>query len=102
MDFGYSTTAIEPYFDKNIFENRNTDKSFYLWDKNHEYYTNKEMLENKADVYVISTFYMGQYIDVIRELEDEGYEKHIIKGYTYIKDRKSEVEAYIVYTSPID
>lgn len=99
---GYSTTAIEPYFDKNIFKNRNTDKSFNLWSINNGYYTNAELLENKPDVYVLSTFYTFQFNDIIEELKKEGYTRYMINGYTYAKDHKYEIEGYIVYTKDFD
>ena len=99
---GYSTTAIEPYFDHNIFANRNTNKAFNLWSKNNGYYTNEEMLKNKADVYVLSTFYILYYDDIIKALNDEGYTKYMINGYTYSKDHKYEIEGYIIYTKDFD
>ena len=95
---GYSTTAIQPYFNKNIFENRNTDKSFNLWKINNGYYTKNEMIQNEADVYVISTFYILYYKDVMNILDAKGYNKYMINGCTFVKDKKYELEGYIIYT----
>ena len=94
---GYSTTAIQPYFDKNIFSNRNTDKSFNLWQINNGYYTEEEMLEKKADIYIISTFYVLNYTDIMKILENAGYHAQMINGFTFVKDKTYEVEGYIIY-----
>ena len=99
---GYSTTGIEAYFDKNIFENRNTDKSFYLWNEDNGYYNEEKLLENKADVYVVSLFYTFKYKDIMDTLKDEGYTRYMTNGYTYIKDHIYEIEGYIIYTKDLD
>lgn len=94
---GYSVTGIQPYFEYNIFENQNTDKSFYLWKINNGYLSNNETLSNKADIYVISEFHKTIYYKHINELEKIGYRKYEFKGYTYIKNHKYEPEGYIIY-----
>jgi len=94
---GYSVTAIQPYFDYNIFKNQNTDKSFYLWKKNNGYMDLEEIINNKADIYIISKFYQNSYYKVIDELEKKDYKKYEFNGYTYIKDNIYESEGYIVY-----
>ena len=58
---GYSVTAINPYFDNNIFANYNSSKSFYWWKTDKNYMTNDEMLDNLADVYIISKLYSSRY-----------------------------------------
>lgn len=94
---GYSVTGINPYFEYNLWENRNTSKSFMLWSKNRDYMTNKELIEGKADIYVVSTFYLHLYDDVIEEIENQEYEKYEFYGHTYIKTAIYEPEGYIVY-----
>ena len=94
---GYYVTGIQPYFEYNIFENRNTDKSFQLWKKNNGYMNQDELINNEADIYVISNYYFFQYYKVMNVLEERGYYKYEFNGYTYIKNNRYEPEGYIVY-----
>ncbi|MCI9063188.1 MAG: hypothetical protein HFJ17_01065 [Clostridia bacterium] len=94
---GYSVTGIQPYFEKNIFKNENTEKSFYLWRYNNGYLANDEIIANKAEIYVISSLYINDYLDVVEKLEFEGYDKYQFYGNTYVKNNVNEPEGYIVY-----
>lgn len=93
----YSVTAINPYFEYNLFENKNTPKAFELWSINKNYMSNEELIEGKADIYVISKFRSYWYQDVIRALEIQGYAAYKFNGYTYVKDSIYESEGYTVY-----
>lgn len=95
--FGYSITAIQPYFDYNIFENRNTDKAFYLWFKNDEEKDLQKLISAEADIYIVSEFYAGLFGDMTRTLLDKGYERKPFEGDTYMKNRIYEAEGYIIY-----
>lgn len=95
--FGYNTTAIQPYFDHNIFENRNTNKAFHYWKLNNGYMTSLEALDNEADIYIVAKFYKNQYNILMAMLERKGYNKYEFDGYTYIKDDIYESEGYLVY-----
>ena len=63
---GYSITAIQPYFNKNIFANRNSDKSFYFWKENNGY---DITMKTDYDIYIISNFYSCNYEEEIKWLE---------------------------------
>ena len=94
---GYSITAIQPYFDHNIFANQNTDKRFYSWKEENGYMDNKEVVENEADIYIVSKFYTWKYRDVMAEISAKGYKAYQIDGYTHIKDYLYESEGYFIY-----
>ena len=56
--YGYSITAINPYFEKNIFKNQNTEKSYHLWLKEQGYNDKIESLDDEdVKVYIISIYY---------------------------------------------
>jgi len=95
--FGYGTTAIQPYFDYNVFENRNTDKSFHFWKLDNGYMDQTEAAINQVDVYVVSDFDKWQYGNLMGYLARNGYYKYGFEGNTYIKDGIFESESYHVY-----
>lgn len=90
----YSCTAIEPYFDENIFKNRDYNKSFFLWRKQTDDYAISKIKGNKADIYVIPSInekFMGRLLD------KNCFDEHKFYGYTYIKDKIYESESYCVW-----
>ena len=91
---GYSVTAIQPYFNRNIFENQNTNKSFYFWKKNNGY---DNIMKTNKDIYVISKFYKYDYIEEIEWLEENNYRRIDFNGYTYKKSKIYESEGYYIY-----
>ena len=91
---GYSVTAIQPYFEKNIFANQNTNKSFYLWKDNNGYDTK---VNDNVDICVISALYINSYKDVIEWLKSNDYREINFEGYTYLKNNIYESEGYKVY-----
>lgn len=94
---GYSKTAIQPYFEKNIFDNKIIDKSFNIWTKDKGELDKIKLIDFNVDVYVISDLYKKDYKQAINFINNMKYKKHTIKGYTYIKDHIYETESYIIY-----
>lgn len=94
---GYSKTAIQPYFEKNIFSNKIVNKAFNIWTKDRGELDKTKLINFDVDIYVISDMYKERYPQVIKFLNNMKYKKHTIKGYTYIKDRIYETESYIIY-----
>ena len=93
--WGYSITAIQPYFKENIFDNLGTDVAFKLWKVDDGYLSAEEFLEKEADIYVFSKFYT--IIDkVYLYLDKEKYKEYEFNGYTYLKDNINESEGYWV------
>jgi hypothetical protein len=98
---GYNTTAVEPYFDTNIFKNKMNNKGFYSWKKDDpEYMTLEEMKDNLPDILIISVFSSGENYSLINRIEvGQLYERYYFEGKTYIKDSVYESEGYLVYVS---
>lgn len=98
---GYSATAIEPYFDKNIFANKKNDKGFYSWREDEpEYMSIEEMKDNLPEILIISSFSSSSYSSLINRVETgKLYEKYYFEGATYVKDEVYENEGFYVYVS---
>lgn len=93
---GYFPTAIEPYFNRNIFKNRGNDKAFYVWSFSNGDLTNEEILKDLPYVVVYSEFEQYQYSNIINVLKNKGYKCHSFKGATYIKDSIYESQTFYV------
>lgn len=94
---GYSKTAIQPYFKKNIFDNKVIDKAFNIWTKDKGELDKSKLITFDVDVYVISDMYKKNYPNVMQFINAYKYKNHTIKGYTYIKDHIYETESYLIY-----
>lgn len=94
--WGYSITAIQPYFEKNIFDNIFTDKCFWHWNDSVKSLDYEDFWINQADIYVISSFYMNRDV-AVSWLDLNKYEEHYFDGNTYFKDRNYENEGYYVF-----
>ena len=49
----YNAIEVNPYFEKNIYDNLKTDKGYFWWSKTNHYMTEEEMIENPADIYIM-------------------------------------------------
>lgn len=93
---GYSVTAIQPYFEKNIFDNKESDKAFNLW-KVDGNYSQTEKFVTDADIYVLSTIYLTEEVyENIKKIDENLYEKYKFSGNIYVKDDIYEAEEYII------
>jgi hypothetical protein len=98
---GYNTTAVEAYFNNNIFQNKMNNKGFYSWKKDDpEYMTLEEMKDNLPDILIISVFSSNENYSLINRIEvGKLYERYYFEGKTYVKDSVYESEGYLVYVS---
>ena len=93
---GYYVTGIQPYFEKNIFDNYCTDKAYKIWKFDNGYLSDEETINDNADVYIVSKFGVSQ--EIVSQIElKENYDKYEFNGYTYIKDKVFEPEAFWIY-----
>ena len=94
---GYSVTAIQPYFEKNIFDNKESDKAFNFWKMDGMYFPT-ENFEIDADMYVVSEIYVEEPIikNAYKKIDKSLYEEYKFEGNLYIKDDIFESEGYIV------
>ena len=98
---GYSTTAIQPYFDKNPFDNIKSGKTYCSWKiDDPDSMTLEEIKEDMPDVFIISNFRDYNYISMLNRLESNKiYEKYTFVGNTYIKDDIYETESFYIFIS---
>lgn len=94
---GFDITAILPYFKNNIFKNQNSEKSFWIWSESNGYIQNENLLNDEADIYVISDFYRKSYKNLITKLQNNGYREYYFSGSLYTKVFKYENKGYIVF-----
>lgn len=96
---GYSTTAILPYFNENIFDNnKNTYCSWKVEDP--DTMTLEQIKNDMPDVFVISNFRDYNYVSMLNRLESNKiYERYTFVGNTYIKDDIYETESFYIYIS---
>lgn len=111
------TVQVNPYFDKNIFEN--FEKSYYVWNieqnkKVAAKYLYKNNVKLDADIYVIANYYYYDYTKgkkmqitystyyekkLMEELEASGeYVKKEFKSIMYFKDLEHESTSLYVYS----
>jgi len=94
---GVWTTAIEPYFETNIFDNLNSDKAFYWWSEHNGYMSISEMKANLPDVAVVSIHEEEDFAGIIARLNAQGYQSHTFHGSIYMKDSTWAEEGFTVY-----
>jgi hypothetical protein len=98
---GYSPTAIEPYFEENIFDNKKNNKGYYEWkNPNPNYMTIDEIKKDMPDIIILSAFRDYAYLSVVNRTESSNlYDKYYFEGATYVKDGVYENEGFYVYVS---
>ena len=93
---GYSVTAIQPYFESNIFDNKNSNKAFNFWKIPTDYTMTEEFFSDDVDMYVFSNFYITEK-EIAKYLDKSLYEEYVFNGYTFMKDGIHEPEGYIIW-----
>lgn len=108
----YISIAIQAYFEKNVFDNFNTDKANYCWSTSNGYYTLQEIEENMPDVCVIAINVPNIYIGnqdaisksargdakkLIEKLKQKNYIEYNFIGNLYLKNYISEQHNFLVY-----
>ena len=92
-------SAINPYFDHNIFDNWQDDIGFFYWNKKnkyYDYYLDYDLLLNDNTDMVISSDFIGKFDE---ERLKEKYNIYRFEGYSYVEDTKFENQTYVVYVS---
>lgn len=92
---GYFSTGLEPYFESNIFRNRNT--AYYFWSDFNGDWTNQRIRSNMPDVIVYAECESAGFQDIINVLQSGGYQCRRFQGASYVKDGIYESQTYYVY-----
>ena len=91
----FHESAVNPYFDKNIYDNWNSDIAFYYWNTNNIYYD--DLIYDKVyDIVVVSDYYINEFNKLGYELGDR-YNSYYFDGYSYIENYKYESLGTTVY-----
>ena len=85
--YQYYPIAVQPYFDKNIFANNPTDKSYFIWKETLSYVT---MSEPVADII------MESYYDYYVPDPEKSYLK-VFSGYQINKFKTENLHSFKVY-----
>ena len=85
--YQYYPIAVQPYFDKNIFANNPTDKSYFIWKETLSYVT---MSEPVADII------MESYYDYYVPDPEKSYLK-VFSGYQINKFTTEDLHSFKVY-----
>ena len=91
---GFDSTALQPYFEHNIFKNMDT-KGAWSWKKDSGRVEDKTLL-NDGDVFVIDDFRIERYRRLYDELVKKGYKDHYFEGYMFAKTYIYESKGYHV------
>lgn len=93
---GYAVTAIQPYFETNIFDNKDSDKAFNFWKVKKDYMATEGFYNDDVDMYVFSSMYITEE-EINKNLDKSLYNEYIFEGYTFMKDGTHEPEGYIIW-----
>lgn len=95
--YGYDITAIQPYFEKNIFANSiMIEKSFWIWNMK-QLENDKSFYDIEHDIYIISCYRLQNYAGLIRRLENLGYTYNYLESDLFYKYETSEPKGYIIF-----
>ena len=95
---GVWATAIEPYFESNIFDNYNSEKAFYWWSDHNGYMSTAEMLAKRPDIVVVSIHEKEDFEQIIAQLNAQGYKSKSFYGSIFMKDTTWSEEGFTVYS----
>ena len=90
-------SAINAYFDENIFYNWNKDLRFFWWSKKSDFYNYninpKTMINENVDMIIVTPTYM----EYDRDTLIEHYDEYIFRGCTYFQTARYELMDTYVY-----
>lgn len=113
----YMGTTIQPYFEKNIFSNYNTDKANYCWSTSNGYYTDDEVISNLPDICIIPYTeirdnYLNESLEensiyinyentkkLITKFQEQNYILYAFEGDIYTKNLIEEKQFFLVYVN---
>ena len=82
----FGDSAVNPYFDKNIFDNWNKDIGFFYWNTQNKFYNHdfneQFILNDKPDMVVTSDLYAKLNYQLLSNL----YNEYVFESYSYTED----------------
>ena len=102
--YGFDITAIQPYFEHNVFKNHPGTKGFWVWKLANYFDEGLELLEDKEvikdSVFIVTDFSEPRYKPVRDKLKEKGYEEQHFEGELFTKTYSQESKGYWVLTKP--
>ncbi len=96
---GYNVTALEPYFNSNIYKNRTKGNAYYIWSEENGDLTNEQLVSDLPPVLVFSEFEKEKYAEIEEIISKLGYQCYKFDGASFIKTDVYESQTYLVYVN---
>ena len=90
---GYRPLAINPYFDKNIYQNSTQDKTFYIWQR----IPNDKLKTKNPEIFIVAKQRLFKDMAWLDIVENDKYKKYTFDGNMVFKNKIRESNAYFVY-----
>ena len=90
-----NSLGVNPYFDKNIYDNWNEDIGFFYWNTKNKYY-DENIYDKVYDIVVVSDFYINEFNKLGYSVDDR-YNSYYFEGYSFIEDYMYEPLGTTVY-----
>ena len=91
----FNESGVNPYFDKNIYDNWNEDIGFFYWNTNNKYYDDYTYFKI-YDIVVVSDYYINHFNNLGYSVDDR-YNSYYFEGYSFIEDYMYESLGTTVY-----
>lgn len=93
--FGYKITAIQPYFDKNLYSNYNNNSAYWVWSK--PFYQAQQQQKDliNTPVIILDTKNCKNFINIINDLQ-KSHNSYFFNGYIYTKGHPDEEENFVI------
>ena len=90
---GYRPIAINPYFEKNLYQNSTQNKSFYIWQK----IPNEKLKISNPEIFIVAKQRRFDDETFFEVVENDNYKKYNFKGNMVFKNNIRESNAFFVY-----
>lgn len=91
---GYKITAIQPYFNNNLYSNYGKKSAYWVWSKGF-YQHQKENGLAEASVIILDTRNNNNFINIINNLQNS-HNSYFFNGYLYAKGHPLEEENFVI------
>lgn len=91
----FNESGVNPYFDKNIYDNWNSDIGFFYWNTSNIYY-DEDIYDKVYDIVVVSDFYIDSFMELGYSVDDR-YNSYYFEGNSYIENYIYEPLGTTVY-----
>lgn len=90
---GYRPIAINPYFEKNLYQNSYQGKSYGIWQR----IPNEKLITDNPEIFIVAKQRLFKDTSYLEIVENENYKKYTFDGNMVFKNKIRESNAYFVY-----